>query len=177
MTVVNMIRLEPMAEALIHEFVQSSVESFAQDQVRVGNWARSEVAQKREELLGELLPNGPSTEGHVFWQIVEDRTGHTVGRIWFSERDGGQETVGFVCNLVVDEPYRGRGYGKAAMIRLEQRAAAMGLGLICLDVFAENRIARKLYGGLGYQVMQTYSSSDGERVTGFLMAKGIETQV
>ena len=46
-----MIRLEPMAEALIHEFVQSTIESFAQDQVRAGNWARSEVAQKGEELL------------------------------------------------------------------------------------------------------------------------------
>jgi len=168
-----MIRLEPMAEALIHDFVQSSVESFAQDQVRVGNWAQSEVAKNGEELLGELLPDGPSTEGHVFLQIAEDRTGHTVGRIWFSERDGGQEKVGFVCNIVVDEPYRGRGYGKAAMLRLEQRAAAMGL--VCLDVFAENRIATKLYERLGYQVMQMYSSSDGERVTAFLMAKGIET--
>ena len=154
-----------------------TVESFAQDQIRVGNWARSEVAQKGKELLGELLPDGPNTEGHVFLQIVEDRTGHTVGRIWFSERDGGQEKVGLVCNIVVDEPYRGRGYGKAAMLRLEQRAAAMGLGLICLDVFAGNRIARKLYERLGYHIMQTYSSSDGERVTGFLMAKGIETQV
>jgi ribosomal protein S18 acetylase RimI-like enzyme len=169
-----MIRLEPMAEALIDGFIQRTVQSFAQEQVRAGNWAESEVDRRTEALLGELLPEGLQTAGQAFLQIVEAQSGDPVGAIWFCEREGGQGTVGFVCNLVVDEPYRRRGYGRAAMLGLEQTAAEMGLGLICLDVFAENAIARHLYERLGYQVMQTYSSPDGERATGFLMAKGME---
>ena len=171
-----MIRLEPMPEALVPDFVQRSVASFAQDQVRAGNWARPEVDQKAEALLADLLPDGLNTEGHAFLQIVEEQTGQPVGTLWFSEREGGQGKVGFVCDLRVDEPQRGRGYGKAAMLGLERKAAAMGLGLICLNVFAENRIARNLYEGLGYQVMQTHSSPDGERVSGFLLAKAIEAE-
>ena len=75
-----MIRLEPMAEALIHEFVQSTIESFAQDQVRVGNWARSEVVQKGEALLGELLPDGPSTDGPAIRSAGSGLASETAGR-------------------------------------------------------------------------------------------------
>jgi ribosomal protein S18 acetylase RimI-like enzyme len=158
----------------IHDFVQDTVRSFSETQVRVGNWAPDEVDQKVDEHLGDLLPDGAESEGHAFFHIVDAATGQRVGAIWFAERDGGQGPIGYLCDIVVDAPYRGRGYGTAAMRQLEQVAAARGLGLICLDVFAENTIARHLYEGLGYQVMQTYTSADGERETGYLMAKGIE---
>ena len=49
------------------------------------------------------------------------------------------------------EPYRGRGYGKAAMVFAEEEARRRGLTRIALHVGARNDVARNLYRSLGFE--------------------------
>jgi len=48
---------------------------------------------------------------------------------------------------------RGRGFGRRLMELLEDRAAALGLRRIELNVFGHNEVARRLYEELGYVEM------------------------
>jgi ribosomal protein S18 acetylase RimI-like enzyme len=63
----------------------------------------------------------------------------------------GDVGVGFIYNIVVDEPYRRRGYGREAMKLAEQEARRNGLHALALNVFGHNRVAHDLYLSLGYR--------------------------
>jgi ribosomal protein S18 acetylase RimI-like enzyme len=52
----------------------------------------------------------------------------------------------------VDEKYRGRGYGKQAMLLIEEKARELGLKSIGLHVFGVNQAARNLYEAVGYEI-------------------------
>ncbi len=58
--------------------------------------------------------------------------------------------MGFVHDVVVGEPFRGRGYGREAMQPAEQEAKRNGLHALALNVCGHNRVARDLYLSLGY---------------------------
>jgi len=57
-----------------------------------------------------------------------------------------------VNDVEVDEAFRGRGYGRQAMLLAEQEAAAQGMTSVGLNVHGSNTVARSLYDSLGYQV-------------------------
>ena len=58
---------------------------------------------------------------------------------------------GFIFELYVDEKFRGKGYGKQAMLLIEEEARELGLKSIGLHVFAVNTVARNLYESIGYE--------------------------
>ena len=59
---------------------------------------------------------------------------------------------GFILELYVEEDQRGRGYGKQAMLLIEEKARELGLKSIGLHVFGSNQIARNLYEAVGYEI-------------------------
>ena len=52
--------------------------------------------------------------------------GEPVGHLWLVERRDAYEPTLIVYDIDVDEPYRGRGYGKGAMIFAEEEARGGG---------------------------------------------------
>ena len=56
-----------------------------------------------------------------------------------------------VYDIDVDELYRGRGYGKAAMVLADEEARRRGLSRIALHVGVLNDVARNLYRWLGFE--------------------------
>ncbi|MNT97471.1 putative N-acetyltransferase YycN [compost metagenome] len=56
----------------------------------------------------------------------------------------------WIADIVVEEEYRGKGYGRRVMLLLEQEVKAMGLNKIGLHVFGFNESAIKLYQSMGY---------------------------
>ena len=61
------------------------------------------------------------------------------------------EPHGHVSDLVVAEGSEGRGVGSALMAAAEDWSRARGHRLLTLNVFDENRRARRLYDRLGYR--------------------------
>ena len=51
----------------------------------------------------------------------------------------------------MDEKFRGKGYGKQAMLLIEEQASELGLKSLGLHVFAVNTVARNLYESVGYE--------------------------
>ncbi len=52
---------------------------------------------------------------------------------------------------MIDEEFRGRGYGRQAMLLAEELARTNGASTMRLNVFGHNNVARRLYWSLGYQ--------------------------
>jgi ribosomal protein S18 acetylase RimI-like enzyme len=61
--------------------------------------------------------------------------------------------MAWVFQVEVAPEYRGRGYGRVAMLRAEHDARARGMTSLGLNVHGQNKVARSLYDRLGYQAM------------------------
>lgn len=126
-----------------------SVASYAADMVRLGRWQPASAEQQAADLFARLVPDGRSTPGHEFRSIV-NAAGETVGALWFAAEDEIGRGTAFIWDIAIDPAFRGRRYGRAAMEALEPLARSLGYDAIRLHVFADNAIARNLYGSIGY---------------------------
>ena len=130
---------------------RASSERYSADRVENGGFTPANARVKAERDFDLTLPDGLATAGqHVF--AIEVLDGQVVGHVWLGERDTGDEgRVAFVYEIRVDEEERSRGYGRTAMLLLEDEARSLGLGRIELNVFGGNEVARVLYRSLGYE--------------------------
>jgi ribosomal protein S18 acetylase RimI-like enzyme len=126
------------------------LEGYISEIVMSGSLSRTAAEDQARRETDELLPQGLDTPGQLIFRLVND--GQPVGWLWLSLRHPhGDVGVGFIYNIVVDERFRGHGYGREAMHLAEQEASRHGLHALALNVFGHNQIARDLYLSLGYQ--------------------------
>jgi ribosomal protein S18 acetylase RimI-like enzyme len=123
------------------------------------DYAREDVEHKRVEpgrsrdnmsaFLESALPRGPRTEGHRI-SIVEDAaTGERVGYTWWAERDLDAGPAAWIYDVYIDEPHRGRGFGRGLMEAVEAQVREAGLARMELHVWVDNDPATSLYRSLG----------------------------
>jgi ribosomal protein S18 acetylase RimI-like enzyme len=103
--------------------------------------------QARAQAAAEIDGHRPA--GHSVFVIEVD--GVPVGHLWLVERRDAYEPILSVYDIDVDQPHRGRGYGRAAMVFAEEEARRRGLTRMTLHVGARNDVARNLYRSLGFE--------------------------
>jgi ribosomal protein S18 acetylase RimI-like enzyme len=143
-------RLRPLREDEFAEFLEQGRKQYADDVHRNGSMTPEAATAKAARDFAQLLPEGLATPGQTIAAIEEVETGERVGRLWFAKRELGGRTVSYLYDITIDEPHRGRGLGRAAMLAFEQAAAADGLDVLELNVFGGNTRARGLYRSLGF---------------------------
>ncbi|MEO5886544.1 MAG: GNAT family N-acetyltransferase [Anaerolineales bacterium] len=142
--------LHPMNQTEYEAFVERAIPEFAADNVRAGYWSESEALEKSREGYEKLLPKGLQTENHYLYTSYG--ADEAVGMIWIRADLESPIKNGFIFELYVDEKFRGKGYGKQAMMLIEEKARGLGLNSLGLHVFAVNNVARNLYESVGYEV-------------------------
>jgi len=141
------VRLDPMSEADYRSWRERAVAAYAADHVAAGNWTAEESLARSEAEFRQYLPEGLSSPGQYLWTVRAD-DGSGVGILWVgTQRRPGQA---FIYDIEIDDSRRGQGFGKAAMLALEDWARSNGIASIALHVFGHNETARRLYRGLGY---------------------------
>lgn len=144
------VTLERPSTAEAADWLASDMAAYTADLVAAGMDASVATEKARREQT-ELLPLGLDTPGHLIFKIVDGD--EAVGWLWLGLRSPqGEMDTGWVYSIEVGEAFRGRGYGRAAMQRLEEEARRHGLRRLGLNVFGHNPIASALYSSLGYQV-------------------------
>ena len=139
-----------MTETEFNAYLERTVPEYAAENVRAGYWSEEEALERSREAYQNLLPQGVHTENHYLFRIQEKETGEKIGVLWLKHATPRKH--GFVFDIALNENQRGKGFGKQAMLALEEVAKKMGLETIGLHVFAHNTAAMKLYAGLGYAV-------------------------
>ncbi|SHE66511.1 ribosomal protein S18-alanine N-acetyltransferase [Alkalibacter saccharofermentans] len=72
---------------------------------------------------------------------------------------------GHITNIAVDEPYRGKGFGKQLLNNLIKKGAAEGIDTFTLEVRKSNASALGLYMNCGFKaagIRKNYYSDNGE---------------
>ncbi|MGZ4472345.1 MAG: GNAT family N-acetyltransferase [Nocardioidaceae bacterium] len=144
--------LRPMRDDEFDVFRRGQEDSYAEDLTRSGAVPASEARRKAVEELAELLPEGMASPGHLFWTAVD--SDRQVGLLWLEIEDDADGAHAFVLDVLVSEPLRRQGYGRAIMRAGEAACRDRGATTIGLSVFGFNHAARALYDDLGYRVTE-----------------------
>jgi RimJ/RimL family protein N-acetyltransferase len=155
------VRLRPLRDDEFDAYIEHGKVWYARDLTVNGGAPPEQAKKKAEEDWEMLLPERLDSPGHHVFAVEEVATGERVGDCWLAERDTQFEgKVAFVYSIEIDERFRGRGFGKQAMLLLEDEARALGLTRISLNVFGGNEVARSLYRSLGYAEAAVSMSKD-----------------
>jgi len=139
----------PMTDDEFAVWLPQMRDLYAEDMVRNAGLAPERATSKAADDVERLFPGGePSTDQLVF---VVEVDGEPIGDLWLAERDDAFQRSLFVYDIRLDEPARGKGYGKAAMLFAEEEARRRGHDRVSLNVFGGNDVARSLYRSLGYE--------------------------
>jgi ribosomal protein S18 acetylase RimI-like enzyme len=146
-----MVRFIDISEADFKRWEEASLAEYALERVKAGN---DDVSSNnpREEFRS-LLPQGRFTKNNYIYSIADEKDNdRKVGIIWYAV-DGQQfpKNTLFIYDIAIEEHLRGKGYGRAALLLLEDMARALEKRRIALHVFAHNKRALRLYEELGYK--------------------------
>lgn len=155
-----MIRLVPMLEDELDVYLAKTVPDYAVENVKAGYWSEADALERSRKSFERLLPDGVNTKNQHLFQLEDAETHRRVGMIWLNARYDSPRPTGFIYDIKIDAGLRGRGYGKQAMLAIEERARELGLKSISLHVFAHNTVAKDLYEKIGYQVKSMNMTKD-----------------
>ena len=126
------------------------LEGYAAGIVAASGLSRAEAEVRARREVADLLPRGFDTPGQLIFRVVAES--QPVGWLWVSlHHPLAVPGVGFIYDIVIDEAFRGRGYGREPMRLAELEAQRNGLHGLALHVFGHNGVARSLYSSLGYR--------------------------
>jgi len=146
-----MIRFEPMTDEVWRPLLDESIAGYAKMHVQAGRWTEQEALKKARDEYEKLLPDGVATEKHHVYAILEDASDRLAGHVWYMEREQAGSPSVFLCDILILEAFRRRGFARAALEDLEAMARGKhGATRLELHVFANNEGARELYRKAGF---------------------------
>jgi ribosomal protein S18 acetylase RimI-like enzyme len=145
------LRLRRPTDAEYQAWFAAALRSYADDIVASGTLGREAAEAKSRLDHAELLPDGLATPGQFVFRLCDDE--QPVGWLWLAlQAPRGDAGTGWIYDIEVEAAFRGRGYGRGAMLLAEEEARRLGLVGLALNVFGHNTVARSLYTTLGYQI-------------------------
>ena len=142
-----MVKLVPIEQQGFERFLESEIRGYAEDHVRNGNWPAEGSLERSRKEFEALLPDGIHSKNQYLWSIVDEEE-DKIGVLWVQIKD----RKAFIYDFVIDEAFRGKGYGKQAMIAMHEKLQSMDVESIELHVFGDNITAQELYKKMGYQI-------------------------
>ncbi|WP_410512658.1 GNAT family N-acetyltransferase [Paenibacillus sp. BR2-3] len=155
-----MIKLVQMDESTFQFFLGQSTRDYAEDKVKAGAWDAVNALRQSKEEMTRFLPKGLHTEGAYLYSVVEVESETQAGYIWFNVTEGRGGREAFIYDIYIFEPFQGKGYGKQAMLALDEEAREMNITKIGLHVFGQNSRAFELYKKMGYVVTDITMSKE-----------------
>lgn len=142
------VSLAPMAADRLPAWIEESKSEYRADRVRSGETLEQATDNAEQSFTAYFAAGEPAPHHHVFDVMERDER---VGSLWIGPQSLVNTTDWWVWDIAIDEPHRGRGLGRAAMLLAEQEVAAFGGTVLGLNVFGFNTAGRRLYESLGYE--------------------------
>jgi ribosomal protein S18 acetylase RimI-like enzyme len=140
-----MVKLEPIQQEDFERFLARGIRDYAEDHVRNGNWPAEGALERSRKEFEHHLPDGIHSQDQYLYSIInEDQT--KVGVLWVKAQDA------FILDFVIDEAFRGKGYGKQALAAMDEKLKSMNVASVGLHVFGDNITAQGLYKKAGFQI-------------------------
>ena len=144
--------LRPMTRAEWDDWMPRQLAGYALLIANSGELSQADAWAKATADTARSFPAGYATPGQLVFRLKA--AGESVGWLWLAVPGPGRDRrMAWVYSIEVDPAFRGRGYGRAAMILAEGEARSRGMTSLGLNVHGQNTVARSLYDSLGYDVM------------------------
>lgn len=143
------IRFRDMSDEEFEEFFDFSILDYSQGLIKSGMCSEEDGFDSAKKQFNALLPQGKYTENN-FLYIIENDENEAVGTVWYGKYIEG---VAAICDILIYEKFRKKGYGKQTLLLLDNKLKESGIKKILLHVFKFNKIAFSLYSSLGYKVV------------------------
>jgi ribosomal protein S18 acetylase RimI-like enzyme len=145
------LRLRPAADDEFEQWLPRTEAAYARQLAESGAMPAAAAAGKARLDTARRFSGGPGSPGQVLFRLAAGD--QPAGWLWLNvPAADGDPLMAWVNYAEVDPAYRGRGYGRAAMLLAGQEARARGMTSPGLNVHGLNTAALSLYGSLGYQV-------------------------
>jgi len=141
-----MVTLEPLEQEDFDRFLEQEIRGYAEDHVRNGNWPAEGALERSKQEFEHYLPDGIHSKDQYLYSIIDDQT--KIGVLWVKVKD----QKAFIYDFVIDEAFRGKGYGKQALMVMDEKLKSMGVESVGLHVFGDNITAQELYKKMGFQI-------------------------
>jgi ribosomal protein S18 acetylase RimI-like enzyme len=142
-----MVKLEPIQQEDFDRFLERSIVEYAEDHVRNGNWPAEGALERSRKEFEHYLPDGIHSQDQYVWSIVDDEN-NKIGVLWVQVK----EQKAFIFDFVIDEAFRGKGYGKQALTAMDEKLKALDAESVALHVFGDNVAAQELYKKMGFEI-------------------------
>ncbi len=141
-----MITLEPMQQEDFDRVLENEISGYAAEHVRNGNWPEEGSLERSRKEFESLLPQGIHTSNQYLWSLMDgDRK---IGFLWVEVKNG----KAFIYDFLIEEEFRGKGYGKQALAAMDDRLKSMEVEAVGLHVFGDNITAQALYKKMGFEI-------------------------
>jgi GNAT superfamily N-acetyltransferase len=137
----------PMTAAEYPGWRAQGERGYAADVAESGSMTAEQAAASSAEQFGRLLPDGLDTADQSILCLCAD--GESVATNWIAHHRA--PGMSWVYAVEVHEGYRGKGYGRAAMVIGERATLDAGDTHLALNVFGQNQVAISLYTSMGYR--------------------------
>lgn len=147
-----MVTLIPMEQSEFEVFFEDNIVRYADENVNNGNWQAENALERSRAAFERFLPDGLQSKDQYIFNIFDDVQDLKLGILWVDVKMDEPHRPAFIFDFVIDEPYRGKGFGKKSLTALEEKLKQMGAESVALHVFGHNTTAFELYKKMGYEV-------------------------
>ncbi len=126
-----------------------SESGYASDKMKANSISKEGAQKRARDDFKRCFPNGLDSKDCFFYSAKND-TGEVLGYVVLLVRGSDNDRRAFIGDVIIEEQYRGQGYGKQIMELVEREVLNMGLKKIGLHVFGFNNAAIQLYIKMGY---------------------------
>ena len=140
------ISFEPFPDADLHEWIEQTRLNYINERISAGD-SLAEAEANADATDERLFPNGSPAPGQLVGRLVSNA--QAIGYLWVGTFGSDPERW-WVWDVMIDEQFRGQGFGRQAMLLAETLARREGALTLGLNVLGHNHVARALYTSLGY---------------------------
>ncbi len=152
-----MIFFVPMSTSEFESWLPGELEAYRIELVDSGQ--EIVVAEQNVEATkNALFPEGKPAVGQHFMNVLDQDV--AVGTIWLGEPQIEASGAWVLYQIMIDEKFRGKGYGRRTMEEAEIWVRSRGGTRLNLNVFGHNIVARSLYDSLGFRTQATRMFKD-----------------
>lgn len=105
----------------------------------------------------DVFPDGSDTKDNYLY-IVTNEKNEKIGVIGY-QKSPFEDNAAFIIENVIKEEYRGKGYGKSALVKLQEDAREKGFPKIVLNAFKHSPISFGMYQRNGFKIIEDYDGS------------------
>ncbi len=133
-------------------FLAKSKNDYAQSLAKAFDIEWSAALEDAEKSVKSIFKPKKDIVLHKFYSAFDQSINQYIGDVWLTLNVSKQKA--YLYEIVIEEGYRGKGYGKMMMSLLHDYCKEKGMSKIELAVFGWNKVAYRLYKNAGYDMVR-----------------------